>query len=1203
MITMRRIGKGRNNMALKDCIKFNKDFKSGINLYLNLNKIEKINSYIPTSSSLRMLDDYINAVLGNKEQATILIGPYGKGKSHLLLVLLSLLSMNRTKDNEEVIDGLINRIDIKDDFGKTITNNIKKVWEKRPFLPVILNSTNGDLNQAFLIGLKDALTRAELKDLIPDTYYSVALDRIENWKDNYPETYSVFEKKLAEHEIAIDEFLASLKLFSPDALRLFQKVYPSITAGSEFNPLTVSEVLPLYKNISEQLAENYGYSGIYIVFDEFSKYIEGQDGKAAGNNMKLLQDMCELASDSSQAQIFITFVAHKSIKEYGEHLSKETINAFTGIEGRLVEKYFITSSKNNYELIKNAIIKTNEFNRNDKYIRTCLNDKIGEEYYDLPVFKTNFQYADFVNIIQNGCYPLNPIASYLLLNISEKVAQNERTLFTFISNDEPNSLARFVNNHESNQPWTVGADLIYDYFKGLFKKEVTNEMIHNIWLSAEYAIEKCDTDAERSIVKALAVILAVNKPEELSSSEKNVKLSIHMDDLDEGIETLKNKNLIYKRGVSDTLAFKTRAGSVLKTEIKKRRDIKGDNVDFSKVLKTISGKSYVIPRRYNTENMITRYFSHEYMSVDTFLNINDVSILFDEKCIDGKVLTLFTFKVVKLAEVRKHYKELNCNRLVVVAPSASIDLKKQLIEYDIIQDLKANTLPDGDNDIFKRELPIFEEDIALEVNSTLYDVYGEESDAHVLYMYRDKVMEERSTHEEAAVNSCCDDLFKEAPHINNEIINRNVLTSGQTKKARINIINALLTHSDTSEFYSGTNQEATIYRSLFVRTGLKDGIYVDRNLARIIAMINNFVDESSDKKTSMDGLIDKLISEPYGMRRGVLPIYLAFAFSQRKEDLIFYLSGLEIQLDANVLVNICDTPREYSLYVSKRDIQKEKYIAELNQRFSVLESRNLTENRIKNISICIQRWYRNLPQVARNLIEVDSIYDYVDDVDNMRSLRKVLQNIDVNPYEMLFVMLPKLFKTDDLDVVIQCLDKTITNFEDYFRHLINIVIQDTFDVFDSKKKQDLNHLLKEWYKKQSKLSKEGLHGNKVTSLMSYVENLNAYDDEEIAKSLAKIVTDVYLEDWTNETIEEYKNTLKECKQDVEAIKDESTAGKLKLSFVDSKGNPVEKYYVRTTEGTGSVLKNIIEDALDEYDDLSANDRVSILLDMIEKIIK
>ena len=38
---------------LSDYISFNMNFKTSINLYLNLNKADKIKSYIPTKSSLR----------------------------------------------------------------------------------------------------------------------------------------------------------------------------------------------------------------------------------------------------------------------------------------------------------------------------------------------------------------------------------------------------------------------------------------------------------------------------------------------------------------------------------------------------------------------------------------------------------------------------------------------------------------------------------------------------------------------------------------------------------------------------------------------------------------------------------------------------------------------------------------------------------------------------------------------------------------------------------------------------------------------------------------------------------------------------------------------------------------------------------------------------------------------------------------------
>ena len=187
------------------------------------------------------------------------------------------------------------------------------------------------------------------------------------------------------------------------ALQLFKEIYPKVTAGSEFNPMALADALPLYKSVSEKLVDEYGYSGIYIVFDEFSKFIEGQNNIAAGTNMHLLQSMCELATDSKNAQVFITMVAHKSIKEYGKYLSRDLINLFTGIEGRIIEKYFVTSSKNNYELIKNAIVKDDSKLLNIPHYEKYLGKEKFKEFYSLPAFRSGFDETEFKNVIFNGC--------------------------------------------------------------------------------------------------------------------------------------------------------------------------------------------------------------------------------------------------------------------------------------------------------------------------------------------------------------------------------------------------------------------------------------------------------------------------------------------------------------------------------------------------------------------------------------------------------------------------------------------------------------------------------------------------------------------------------------------------------------------------------------------------------------------------------
>ena len=565
--------------SLNDIISFNNNFKTAINLYLSLNKPDKVLSYIPTKSSVKFLGEYAEAIIKNKEQATLLVGPYGKGKSHLLLVLLAVLSMERTDKNSEIIKKLINKIKDVDEIGYLVADNLKKIWKKEKFLPILITDTTGDLNQAFLLGLNEALKRDGLTELIPDTYYSIAQDKLLDWKINYKDTFEEFEMKIAEHGMNIQQFQSNLKRFSKETMNIFKKIYPEVTAGSDFNPMTVSEVLPLYKSTCEKLKEEYGYSGIYIVFDEFSKFIESQDGIATGANMKLVQDICELATDSHGTQLFFTMVAHKSIKEYGKYLSQDIINSFTGIEGRIIEKYFITSSKNNYELIKNAIIKSsgflNKIPNSDKYFGSGVCDK----YYQLPAFRSNFDRTEFEKTILKGCYPLNPMGAYILLNISEKVAQNERTLFTFVSNDEPHSMARYVAEHKESDDWVIGVDLIYDYFSTLFKKEVSNEYIHNLWLSAEYALERCITEDQKKIIKALAVILIVNKEDELPATDKTLNLCVAVDDGPQAINELVQLEFIYQKSSTGNYMFKTKAGSELKKEIK-RQSLNNEYLSF-----------------------------------------------------------------------------------------------------------------------------------------------------------------------------------------------------------------------------------------------------------------------------------------------------------------------------------------------------------------------------------------------------------------------------------------------------------------------------------------------------------------------------------------------------------------------------------------------------------------------------------------------
>ena len=344
-------------MKLTDLVSVDNRFEKSINLLLDLNNEKKVADYIPTRSSIAILRDYLSETISfTGSRATALIGPYGKGKSHLLLVALYLLSVGET----ETAKKLEERITAIDPEIKELLTNVISSGSR--FLPVILNVNSApSLEQAFTRSLSLALRRDDLNDIAPDSYYAMAIEKIEQWKGTYPDTYEMFCDMLLSNHTDVEAMEKGLSQFNDDSLELFKALYPKLTSGGSFNPMINEDALTVYRSVNRRIRERYGYKGIFIVFDEFSKYIEGHSETGFAEDMKCLQDMCELCNASTEEQLHLVCVAHKSIKSYGDSLPKSVLNTFKGVEGRLKECSFVVSSKNSYELIADAIHKTQYF--------------------------------------------------------------------------------------------------------------------------------------------------------------------------------------------------------------------------------------------------------------------------------------------------------------------------------------------------------------------------------------------------------------------------------------------------------------------------------------------------------------------------------------------------------------------------------------------------------------------------------------------------------------------------------------------------------------------------------------------------------------------------------------------------------------------------------------------------------------------------
>lgn len=57
------------------------------------------------------------------------------------------------------------------------------------------------------------------------------------------------------------------------------------------------------------------------------------------------------------------------------------------------------------------------------------------------------------------------------------------------------------------------------------KKDVNNEYIHGEWLNAEYALSQASDSNQKKMLKCLAVINIVNKPDELPADEQDLYMA------------------------------------------------------------------------------------------------------------------------------------------------------------------------------------------------------------------------------------------------------------------------------------------------------------------------------------------------------------------------------------------------------------------------------------------------------------------------------------------------------------------------------------------------------------------------------------------------------------------------------------------------------------------------------------------------------
>lgn len=322
-------------------------FQYSVNIGYDLNNDDKLKNFIPTQSALTLLEDILLSTrITSTERARVLIGAYGKGKSHIILMILSILM----KKDISLFEKLLPKLESNNRLHQYVLNYYES---DQKLLPVIINGSNTSLSQAFLLALQRTLAENELLDIMPETNYKAAVAVIQRWKTDFPDTYLQLQKAIDE---PIGKFIEDLEDYSTATYEKFERIYPTLTAGSVFSPFLGFDVVELYESAVRGLRSK-GYTGIYVVYDEFSKFLEANISEASVSDTKMLQDFAEKCNRSGQYQIHLMLISHKEIANYIDALPKQKVDGWRGVSERFKHIHLNNNFTQTYEIIASAIQK------------------------------------------------------------------------------------------------------------------------------------------------------------------------------------------------------------------------------------------------------------------------------------------------------------------------------------------------------------------------------------------------------------------------------------------------------------------------------------------------------------------------------------------------------------------------------------------------------------------------------------------------------------------------------------------------------------------------------------------------------------------------------------------------------------------------------------------------------------------------------
>jgi len=651
--------------------------------------------------------------------------------------------------------------------------------------------------------------------------------------------------------------------------------------------LSIKEIMVLVSQLQDAVSKN--GRGILIVFDELGKFLEYEARHYGANDIYLLQALAEHAYKGNDANLLVAVLMHQGFEQYARGLGETLRNEWAKVQGRYENIPFLESIEQTLRIVATAF--QHDFDKKQQRIvaqKCSLIVATLNEHNALPGIISGKEATKLFE----SCYPLHPVASLVLPVLCQKLAQNERTLFSYLGSNEPQGFKDSINKLSTVGDF-VSLSEIYEYFIRNQPAVLSDPSIHRRWAEVITALERLGDAPEKEIelVKTIGLLNIIGAHAGLKASQKIVELCFTDNaKFQRALNALTKKSIIQFRKYSNE--YRIWQGSDFDLELAVRDELNQiSHFNLPESLNERKALPPVVARRHTMETGALRYFRPHFTDPASYqqeaVNSSSQRIIF---CL----IETQDDKDIFLKDIISYFS----NQDIVVLCHNGDQLREATAEVLALRRVEENRPELHSDPVAMREYKD-RFSAAVQHEDELLSSFIETPEVGEWYWEQTKLEVSNKRKLQQELSRILDKIYYAAPIFKNELINREK-PSAQATAARNKLVAAMLHNIDKLDLgIEKFPAEKGIYLALLKATGLHKKVNGKwqlvsphkenpSNIYPAWKKITDFLEKSETKPQSFAELNADLKSPPYGIKEGVLPVLYATAFLLYQHELALY---------------------------------------------------------------------------------------------------------------------------------------------------------------------------------------------------------------------------------------------------------------------------------------------------------------------------